>query len=241
MTMIKTIIADDEKHARERLKELLEEFDVFDIKGEASTGTEALEMIISYKPDVAFLDINMPGISVFDSIPSLNDPPLIIFQTAYSEYATDAFDINALDYIMKPLSRERLSNTVKKIRDNLSSSTERKDESDNISADRITIRDSGSIRVVKVKDIQKICFEDGLSFIYTEGNKILSDKPLKHYEDRLRDMGFFRSSKANLVNLDCIKAIYPMFKGQYIIELKDSSRIDLSRRKARLLKKIMDF
>ena len=98
--MIKTLIADDEKHARERLKELLVSFEIFDITAEAATGNEALEKIIMHKPDVAFLDINMPGISVFSTLPSLSHPPIIIFQTAYSEYAVEAYNINALDYIM---------------------------------------------------------------------------------------------------------------------------------------------
>ena len=112
--MIKTLIADDEKHARERLKELLLAFEIFDITAEAATGDEALEKIIMHKQDVAFLDINMPGISVFNTLPSLSHPPIIIFQTAYSEYAADAFNINALDYIMKPFSRERFEKTVGK-------------------------------------------------------------------------------------------------------------------------------
>ncbi|NLW77658.1 MAG: response regulator, partial [Methanomicrobiales archaeon] len=85
--MIKTIIADDENHARERLRELLGRFDIFDIAGEARDGNEALQMIIIHKPAVAFLDINMPGISVFQTVSSLQNPPLIVFQTAYSEYA----------------------------------------------------------------------------------------------------------------------------------------------------------
>ncbi|MCK5451690.1 MAG: response regulator, partial [Candidatus Omnitrophica bacterium] len=117
--MIKTLIADDEKHARERLKELLVTFEIFDITAEAATGNEALEKIIMHKPDVAFLDINMPGISVFSTLPSLSHPPIIIFQTAYSEYAVEAYNINALDYIMKPFSRERLEKTVCKIQEKM--------------------------------------------------------------------------------------------------------------------------
>lgn len=241
--MIKVIIADDEKHARDRLRELLEEYGLFNIAGEASTGNEALEMIVALKPDVAFLDINMPGVSVFDTISSLNDPPIIIFQTAYSEYATEAFNINALDYLMKPLGRDRLDQAVKKIRERLSIRNEipRGKEPDQIKMESISIRDRGSIKIIHVKDIQKICFEDGLSFIYTSGKKYLSDRPLKHYEEKLKGSGFFRSSKASLVNLDFIEAIHPMFHGNYIIELKDKSRVDLSRRKAGILKKMIEF
>lgn len=244
MTMIKAIIADDERHARERLKDLLNELALFDIIGEASSGNEALEMIVAKRPDVAFLDINMPGISVFDTVSSLNNPPLIVFQTAYSEYASDAFNVNAIDYLMKPLSRERLNRAVKKIQERLL--TDGHPRADNTrpqqqKTDSISIRDKGAIKIISILDIQKICFEDGLSFIYSSDKKYISDKTLKHYEDILKARGFFRSSKTDLVNLDFIEVIHPMFNGSYIIEMKDKSRVDLSRRKSRLLRKIIDF
>ena len=243
MTSIKTIIADDEKHARERLRELLESFGLFHIIGEASTGQEALEMMILHKPDVAFLDINMPGISVFNSISSLNKPPLIVFQTAYSEYAAEAFDVNALDYLMKPFSIERLDRTVQKIKETLTYKQQAsvKKETEQTRIERIGVRDRGAIQFIPIKDIQKILVEDGLCFIYTHEKRHVSDKSLKYFEEKLCEQGFFRTSRAHLVNLDCIKSIHPMFQGSYVIELKDKSRVDLSRRQARVLRKKMEF
>ena len=243
MTMINVIIADDEKHARERLRELLEESGFFNIAGEASTSHEAFEMIVTQKPDVAFLDIDMPGISIFDTISSLNDPPIIIFQTAYSEYAAEAFNINALDYLMKPLRRDRMNQAVQKIQERMSLKIEESEKKvpDASKLEKITVRDRGAIKLVQVKDILKICFEEGLCFIYTDERKFLSDKTLTHYEERLKDQGFFRSSRANLVNLDFIEKIHPMFQGSYLIELKDKSRVELSRRKAQILKKMIEF
>jgi len=246
--MIKTLIADDEKHARERLKELLVAFEIFDITAEAATGNEALEKIIMHKPDVAFLDINMPGISVFSTLPSLSHPPIIIFQTAYSEYAVEAYNINALDYIMKPFSRERLEKTVGKIQEkmyaqsqSLEASAGKVGESASGKTEIISIKVRGTIKIIQVKDIQKICFEDGLSFIYTHEGRYMTDKYLNYYENKLVNSGFFRTNRANLVNLDYIESIHHMFKGRYLVELKDKSRVDLSRRKAVTLKKIIDF
>jgi two-component system LytT family response regulator len=243
LTSIKAIIADDEKHARERLRELLDTFGLFHIIGEASTGQEALEMMVLHKPDVAFLDINMPGISIFETISSLNKPPLIVFQTAYSEYAAEAFNINALDYLMKPFSLERLNRTVQKIKETLSHhrAIPVKKESDQARIERISVRDRGAIQFIPIKDIQKILIEDGLCFIFAHEKRYVSDKSLKYFEEKLIDWGFFRTSRAHLVNLDCIKAIHPMFQGSYVIELKDKSRVDLSRRQAQVLRKKMQF
>ncbi len=246
--MIKTLIADDERHARERLKELLVAFEIFDITAEAASGNEALEKIIMHKPDVAFLDINMPGISVFNTLSSLSRPPIIIFQTAYSEYAAEAYDIDALDYIMKPFSRERLEKTVGKIQEKMYAQNQSSDfltgkvgESSGDKKEIIPIKVRDTIKIILVKDIQKICFEDGLSFIYTNEGRYMTDKYLNYYEKKLANSGFFRTNRANLVNLDYIESIHHMFKGRYLVELKDKSRVDLSRRKAVALKKQIDF
>ena len=246
--MIKTLIADDERHARERLKELLVAFEIFDITAEAASGNEALEKIIMHKPDVAFLDINMPGISVFNTLSSLSRPPIIIFQTAYSEYAAEAYDIDALDYIMKPFSRERLEKTVGKIQEKMYAQNQSSDfltgkvgESAGEKKEIIPIKVRDTIKIILVKDIQKICFEDGLSFIYTNEGRYMTDKYLNYYEKKLVNSGFFRTNRANLVNLDYIESIHHMFKGRYLVELKDKSRVDLSRRKAVALKKQIDF
>ena len=248
--MINTLIADDEPHAIERLKDLLADHEQFNITAVARSGNEALEKMVSLTPDVAFLDINMPGISVFKSLSSLQDPPLIIFQTAHSKYAADAFDIDALDYLMKPVSRERFSRAVDKILKKLSENqpatlekeTENKKETpDREQTGKISVKVRDTIKIIQISDIRKICFEEGLSFIYTEEGRFFSDRSLNYYEDKFQNTGFFRSNRANLVNLTFVEAIHKGFKGAYIIELQDGSHVDLSRRKALILKKTLDF
>jgi len=244
--MIRMIIADDEKHARERLVELLSEYGFFDLIGEAKNGNEALEMIVSRKPDVAFLDIHMPGVSVFDSISSLNDPPLIVFQTAYSEYATKAFNVEAVDYLLKPVSRQRLTQTVEKIKRQIelkplqqSDGTEK--QPDKKAVEHLAVKVRGSIKLIPVKTISKICFEEGFSYIYADKERYISDKYLNYYERKLHSEGFFRTSRTALVNLQHISAIHAMFHGTYLVELKDKSTVELSRRRASELKKTIDF
>jgi two-component system LytT family response regulator len=242
--MIKTLIADDEQHALDRLQDLLSAYDQFQIIAEANSGTAALEQIVALKPDVVFLDINMPGVSVFKTISSLQDPPLVIFQTAHSKYAADAFDINALDYLMKPVSRERFSQAVDKIMEKISAtetSTAAMKAAEKEQTEKISIKVGEAIKIIQVVDIQKICFEEGFAFIYTAEGRFLSDRSLNYYEGKFARTGFFRSNRATLVNLEFVTTLHKGFKGSYLVELKDGSRVELSRRKALILKKTLDF
>ena len=243
--MITTIIADDEIHARERLRELLDRFSLFDIVAEAKDGNEALQLIITNKPQVAFLDINMPGVSVFQSIPSLQNPPLIIFQTAYSEHAADAYNINALDYLLKPVRFERLEKAVAKIREKLAlSATSEHQKSSEASvkpADHVTITISGKTKVIAAQDIIRISIENGFCYLYTVKDKLISDKYLSFYEEKLTGSCFFRASRTDIIHLNHIAMIHRVDQGMYTIELKNGMQVDLSRRKAQELKKIVDF
>ncbi len=241
--MIKIIIADDEIHARERLKDLLEKFDVFDIIAEAKDGNEALNLMITHEPDVAFLDINMPGISVFKSLPSLNNPPIIVFQTAYSEHAAEAFDIDALDYLLKPIRIERLEKTVKKIQRKLGTENKisEQQESQKESVQRISVKVNGKTKIIDSNDIFKFSFENGFCYIYTTGGKLMSDKFLNYYEEKLEGEDFFRTSRNDIINLKAISAIQSITSGIYSVELKNGMTVDLSRRKAQALRKIVDF
>jgi two-component system LytT family response regulator len=241
--MITSIIADDESHARERLRELLEDFDCIDIVDEATDGNEAINMIITHKPQVAFLDINMPGVSVFQSIPSLQEPPLVVFQTAYSQHAANAFEIDAVDYLLKPVRTERLEKTVAKIKERLSlKSPSGPAEADMALklTDHISVKISGKTRVIAIKDIVRISFETGYCFLYTATEKIISDKYLNYYEEKLQGNKFYRTSRTDIINLDQISMVHKLSQSDYNVELKNGAKIDLSRRKAQQLKKIIE-
>jgi len=244
--MITTLIADDESHARERLRVLLDRFGTFEVIAEALDGNEALHHIIAGKPQVAFLDINMPGISVFSSLPSLQDPPLIVFQTAYSEHAANAFDIDAVDYLLKPVRYERLEKAVTRIRSRLASRAV--DQSASFGAparpmEQVTITVGGQTRVIAAGDIIRVSFENGFCYLHTHDEKLISDKYLSHYEEKLCPQGgrFFRASRTDIINLDYVVLIKREFQGVFIIELKNGMQVDLSRRKAQQLRKVFDF
>lgn len=238
--IITVLIADDEKPARNRLKSLLKEHNNFQIVAEAENGDEVLSMLISKSPQVAFLDINMPGASVFSTIPSLKNPPLIIFQTAYSEYGVKAFDINAVDYLLKPISKERFKTAIEKLQLNIGlGSSESQAENKNESIEIISIKSGDSIRVIKVKHIHKISFEDGFSFIYSGAERIYSDKSLNYYDELLKNSGFYRVSRTDIINISYISKLHPMFKGQYSVELKSNERINISRRRLQGLKELL--
>lgn len=241
--MIRAVIADDELHARERLRDLLGRFECFDIVSEAADGNEALSAIIARQPDVAFLDINMPGVSVFASLASLQDPPLIVFQTAYSEHAAAAFDIEALDYLLKPVRFERLQQTVGRIKASLAEDAPNGRQPDTPasgSAVRITVTAGDNTVVVAAADIVRIVSEAGFCHIHTTGDHLMSDRYLNYYEEKLGER-FFRASRTELINLDCITAIHKQLPGLYTVELSNGMHVELSRRRAQALRKIVEF
>lgn len=245
-TEITVLIADDEAHARNRLKSLLAENPRFKIISEAHNGDQVLTEIIGKSPQLAFLDINMPGASVFTTIPSLKNPPLIVFQTAYSEYGVKAFDINAVDYLMKPVSRERFNQALEKILSSLkketsdeSSSHDERISQKHIPKDVLSVKSGESIRIIKIQTISRISFEDGFSFIHAGGETLYSDKPLNAYEELLEEKGFYRISRTDIINLAYINKLHPMFKGQYIVEMESGDKINISRRRIQGLKELI--
>jgi DNA-binding LytR/AlgR family response regulator len=227
---IRVLIADDEAPARKRLHDLFSDYGEFEIIGEAENGDQVLKLIEELSPQVAFLDINMPGASVFNTIPTLKEPPHILFQTAYSEYGAKAFDINAVDYLLKPVSRSRFEQAIGKLKPLIKIESPK---------DVIPVKSGESIRIVKIETISRISFDEGFSFIYSKGEKIYSDRSLNHYEELLAEKGFYRISRSDLINLQFIEKLHPLFKGQYTVELTGGHRIIISRRRIQGLKQLI--
>ncbi len=231
---ISVLIADDEKPARIRLRSLLKNYSEYSIVAEAQNGDEVLRMIIEKSPRIAFLDINMPGASVFSTIPSLKNPPLVIFQTAYSEHGAKAFDINAVDYLLKPISRERFQQALEKLSLNLNLKT-----SPDSDLDVISVKSGEALRVVKVEKIRRIRFDDGFSFIHLGKEELYSDKSLNYYEELLSNRGFYRVSRTDIINLKYMEKLHPFFNGQYVVELTGNEKIRVSRRRVQGLKDLI--
>lgn len=244
---INVLIADDEAPARKRLKTLLEPFARMNICAEAENGDEVLKYIIEKAPDVAFLDINMPGASVFSTIPSLKNPPLVVFQTAYSQYGVEAFDIDAVDYLLKPVSRDRFERAVEKLMDKLGrSKTESTEPAETPaesamehSSDVISVKSGEALRIIRIDTIRRVSFEGGFSFIHSGDEKIYSDKPLSHFADQLEHLGFYRVSRNDLISLKRLAKLHPFFNGQYVAEMTNGEKIHVSRRRVQGLKELL--
>ena len=226
------------------MRELLGRFGRFDVIAEAADGNEALQLIITRRPAVAFLDINMPGVSVFESIPSLQQPPVVVFQTAYSEYAAQAYDIDALDYLLKPVRFERLEKTVARIIEKLTSVQAGVAPPPGPApglSEHVAVTIGGKTRIIPADDIVRISIENDCSCIYTADERFISDKYLNYYEEKLDGNRFFRTSRSDIISISSISSIQKLLPGEYTVELRGGKKIELSRRKAQELRKIIDF
>jgi two-component system LytT family response regulator len=247
---MRTLIVDDEVPARERLKRLLTDVEGVDLVGEAEDGIQAVEMIEADKPDLVFLDIQMPGLDGFGVIEALEDPPLVIFVTAYDRYAIQAFEVNALDYLLKPFTRQRLEKAVRRARQELA------DEEDvaarlgplleSLAAQgrylaRLAVRDRDRIRVLDVSEVDWIGVEDERVTVYS-GDEVYSvRRTLGELEARLDPACFFRAHRSAIVNLDRVAEVIPWFKGSHKLRLATGVEVELSRARARALRKILDW
>ncbi|MBN1525345.1 MAG: response regulator transcription factor [Spirochaetales bacterium] len=232
--LLKTLIADDERFARERLAKLLSDFPIFKIEWQVKDGDEVAEILRREKVDAAFLDINMPGESVFDTLAQIDPIPLVVFQTAYSEFAVKAFQVNAVDYLLKPIDRELLSKTAERLRIISEQSTAL-----SYKVTHIPLRIGNSIRLIPYEGVMCILSKDGFSYIHTDADKIVSEQPLNFYEELLDNTVFFRASRSGIVHLDKIKKIIQADGSNYIIQLNDNSQLPLSRRKAKDLRALL--
>ena len=207
MKTIKTLIIDDERLAREELKSLLKPFDEIDIIGEAKNGEEGIQIIKDLKPDLIFLDISMPGMTGFEMIKHLEEIPKVIFVTAYDEFALKAFEINALDYILKPVDPNRLQEAIKKLNqkeDDFSSNIEgnlsRKDRQLTLS-DSVFIKDGEKTWFIELSKIRMLESDGNYVKVYFDTSRPLILRSLNSFEERLDSEFFFRANRKFIINL----------------------------------------
>jgi two-component system LytT family response regulator len=247
---IRVLIVDDEAPARDRLKRLLADIEGVELIGQAEGGVQAVEMIERESPDLVLLDIQMPGLDGFGVIEALQDPPLVIFVTAYDEYAIRAFEVNALDYLLKPFSRERLEKAVRRAQEAL---TEEQDFALRLGAlleslatqgrylTRLAVRDRDRIRVLDVDEMDWIGIEDEQVMVHVGDRAYLIRRTLTELEARLDPAHFFRAHRSAIVNLSRVKEVIPWFKGSHKLRLTTGAEVELSRARARALRKILGW
>ncbi len=242
---IKAIIVDDERLARNELKKLLQEHGEIDVIDEASNVDEGIEKIETQNPELIFLDIQMPGKTGFDLLAELEKAPRVIFTTAYDEYALKAFEVNALDYLLKPIEPKRLADAVHKLQDEISK--EKADENGFVNrgpltdTDQVFVKDGERCWFVKLGEIRLFESVGNYAKVFFGNNKPLILKSLNALEERLDDRIFFRANRKHIINLRWIEKIEPYFNGGLLLELKGGEKIEVSRRQTVKFKEMMSL
>lgn len=247
MRTIKTIIIDDERLAREELKSMLKDFKEIEIISEAKNGKEGVEQINELNPDLIFLDVNMPGLSGFELLKQLEEIPLVVFITAYDEYAIKAFEVDALDYILKPIDPNRLKETIKKIvskfeEDNLEEERKELQPKKVLTiSDSVFIKDGEKCWFVELSKVRMLESEGNYVKVYFDNFKPLILRSLGSFEDRLDPDYFFRANRKFIINLKWIEKIENWFNGGLIVELKTGEKVEISRRQAIRFRELWSF
>jgi len=240
MTAIRTILADDEQPSRERLRLALAGYPGIEIIAEAANGVQALELIRGLHPQLVFLDIQMPLMTGFEVLRQLKDRPSVIFITAYDEYALRAFEVHAVDYLLKPFSKERLFDAVKHAVENLSPEGEGEAgrKVDQLVQEftrtepfiqRLSIKQGRVYRVLPVKQLDCFKAENGLVFWVEGSQKYLVDETLVNLEARLDPAHFMRVHRNALVNLDAIDRILALGKGRLAVGFRSGELVEIGR------------
>ncbi|MEY3433111.1 MAG: hypothetical protein RL131_1047 [Bacteroidota bacterium] len=240
------LIIDDERLARMELRKLLGDHEDIEVIGEASNVDEAIKLIQELNPDLIFLDVQMPAKTGFDLLEELEKTPPVIFTTAHNEYAIRAFEVNALDYLLKPIDPKRLSDAIQKLflaDDKEHFDQESKSEWRNSlsESDQVFVKDGEKCWFVKLSEIRLFESVGNYARVFFGNNKPLILKSLNALEERLDHKLFFRANRKHIVNLRMIEKVEPFFNGGLLLEIRGGEKIEVSRRQAVRFKEMMSL
>ncbi len=238
---MRALIVDDERLARKELIKLLEEHPSIEVVGEAMNAEEAEQMITEHNPDLLFLDIQMPGRTGFQLLESLDSAPLVVFTTAYDEFALKAFEVNALDYLLKPIHPDRLSEAVQKINEKERSRGGRARDKKLGLEDQVFVKDGDRCWFVSLTNIRLFESDGNYIKVYFDNNRPMIHKSLNALDEKLDERAFFRASRKHIVNLSWVEAIEPWFNGGLMVKLKGGDKVEVSRRQAAKFKDMMSL
>ena len=250
MNKIRTLIIEDEVPAREILQSYLKEIPEIEVIGEAHDGFSGLKAIAELKPDLIFLDIQMPKLTGFEMLELIEERPEIIFTTAYDQFALKAFELNAVDYLMKPFHKERLIDAVQKAAGKLNNDKANKPPVSEILAkkpanfaplSRIVVKKANAINIIPIDNIRYFAAEDDYVMIYYTDGKALKQQTMKYFEDNLPEELFVRTHRSYIVKISEIKKIEPYGKDNHVAILNSGERIPVSKSGFALLKGELDF
>ena len=238
--MLRAMIVDDEAPARSELRYLLEQTGKMSAISEAASVRSAIEMLMESRVDVVFLDISMPGASgmqLAEALHKLKNPPAIVFVTAYSDHAVEAFDVDAVDYLLKPVEEARLAQAIDKALARVKPAADSK-----VSIERIPVEKGGRKVLIPIDQIRYIMAKDDYSCIFTDDDRFLSTTSLAQFESKLGDHGFFRVHRRYIVNLACVEDVESVASGAIQLGISGvEERVPVSRRRVVPLKKALSL
>ena len=246
---INVIIIDDEALARDIIKNYLKDYANIEIKAECSNGFKGLKAINEIKPDMIFLDIQMPKISGFEMLELMDEPPIVIFVTAYDQYALKAFEVNAADYLLKPFSQERFREALNKALLFLNDKTKQKEIINGLvdhhdarkeCLERIVVRSGSKISIIPVTNLHWLEAQDDYVMLHTKEGKFLKQKTMKYFEEHLDPTGFVRIHRSYIVRISTIKQIELFAKESYRVILTNGQTLPVSKSGHIQLKKILN-
>lgn len=246
---MKAIIIDDENLARELIKVYLKKFDQIEVIAECADGFEGLKAIQQHNPDLVFLDIQMPKITGFEMLELIENPPIVIFSTAFDQYAIKAFELNATDYLLKPYSESRFEEAVKKAIakvgqqevNNKELESLKETRSENESLDRIVVKTGNKIQILSLKQIYHFEAQDDYVAIHCEQGKFLKLMRMKSLENGLPDGDFVRIHRSHIVNVKHIEKLELYEKDSYLLYLKSGKNLPVSRSGHARLKEVLKY
>ena len=243
---MRAIVIDDERLARKELITLLNQLETVEVVGEAVNVDDAKDKIDQLQPDVIFLDIQMPEKTGFDLLEELDHVPHVIFTTAYDEYALKAFQVNALDYLLKPIEPKRLEDAINKLLGKIDD-VSKKDEEHAANQKKLTLDDQVFVKdgdrcwFVRLSNVRLFESDGNYIKVYFDNFKPMIHKSLNALDERLDEKSFFRASRKHIINLGWVEAIEPWFNGGLVVTLKGGDRIEVSRRQAARFKEMMSL
>jgi two-component system, LytTR family, response regulator len=250
MEKIKIVIIDDEAPARELIKHYLREVEFTEVIAECADGFSGLKTISTMKPDLVFLDIQMPRLTGIEMAEVLTEKPEIIFTTAYDQFALKAFELNAVDYLMKPFPKRRFLEAVKKAIDKIHSGEGNKEPASQLLAkrpessppvNRIVVRKASSISIIPVEQVRYVEAQDDYVMIHHSTGKALKQQTMKYYEENMPGNDFVRIHRSYIVNVAEINRIEPYGKDNYVAILQSGEKLPVSRSGYKHLKEELKF
>lgn len=239
---IRAVIVEDSRLARNELKELIKKHSEVQLVGEAENVDDGFELIQTEKPDLLFLDINMPEKDGFELLEMLDEVPITVFTTAFDEYAIKSFEYNALDYLLKPVSEKRFGMALEKVRAKMEAGDQNSDKTKKLTAkSQIFIKDGESCWLVKIGDISLFEIVGNYTRVFFDDKKPLLYKSLNQVEEKLPEESFFRANRQQIVNTNFIENVVPWFNGKLKLTLKNGEEVEVSRRQSYIFKDRMSL